>query len=106
MKEFHDALVVGHRGVLVTTKKLSKKYYWSNLKGDVEKNVSICAKCEMNKASTEKKMGLLSPIPIPKAPYRCLLMDFMISLPVVQGYNTIFVVVDRFNKQARFISTK
>jgi hypothetical protein len=32
-------------------------------------------------------------------------MDFITSLPRVQGCDAIFVVVDRFTKQARFAPT-
>ena len=106
MREFHDTPSAGHCGVFITIKKLSKEYYWLNLKGDVEKYVASCTKCQMNKASTQKIMGLLSPLSISKQPYRCLSMDFMTSLPQVQGYDSIFVIVNRFSKLARFIPTK
>ena len=106
MREFHDTPSAGHCGVLITIKELSKEYYWPNLKKDVEKYVASCTKCQMNKANTQKTMGLLNPLPIPKQPYRCLSMDFKTSLPQVQGYDFIFVIVDRFSKQARFIPTK
>jgi hypothetical protein len=33
-------------------------------------------------------------------------MDFMVSLPPSRGFDTIMVVMDRFNKMAHFIPTK
>jgi len=93
---------------LPTTKELSKKYYWPNLKGDVEKYVASCIKCQMNKATIQKTMGLLRPLPIRQSqgnPPK-VSMDFMISLPLVQEFDTIFVVIDRFSKEARFMPIK
>jgi hypothetical protein len=105
MREYHDSPLAGHRNDKVTTSELSKKYYWPNMKDDVHNYVASCSKCQMNKHSTMKQAGLLKPLPIPQGPFRGVTMDFITSLPKVQGCDAIFVVVDRFTKQARFAPT-
>eukprot|EP00253_Pinus_taeda_P033449 PITA_33449 len=48
--------------------------------------------------------GLLQPLPIPEGKRECISMDFITGLPVVQGKDCIFVVVDRLTKYAHFFA--
>jgi hypothetical protein len=47
--------------------------------------------------------GLLHPLPIPTKPWQSILMDFIIDLPLSQGFDTILTVVDRSTKMAHFL---
>jgi transposase InsO family protein len=47
--------------------------------------------------------GLLHPLPIPTKPWQSISMDFIIDLPLSQGFDTILTVVDRFTKMAHFL---
>jgi len=42
---------------------------------------------------------------IPKRPWMHILADFITKLPIVQGYDSILVVVDRLTKMVYFIPT-
>jgi len=45
------------------------------------------------------------PNSIPEKPWRHISADFIVKLPLAQGYNTILVVCDHLTKMAHFILT-
>ena len=47
---------------------------------------------------------MYTPIIVPEKPRTNIGMDFVLGLPkIVKGYDSIFIVVDRFSKMAHFI---
>jgi len=47
LKEFHDALWAGHRGVWATYTKIKERYWWKGLYKDVEEFVASCITCQL-----------------------------------------------------------
>jgi hypothetical protein len=47
---------------------------------------------------------LLSPLELPYAPWRSIAMDFITNLLESEGYDQLWVIVDRFTKIAYAIS--
>ena len=47
LKEFHDALWVGHREVWATYTKTKERYWWKGLYKDVEGFVASCLTCQL-----------------------------------------------------------
>lgn len=43
------------------------------------------------------------PLPIPQRPWSHIAVDFVMDLPVSNGYTAILIVVDRFSKGVRFL---
>lgn len=62
-----------------------------------------CPDCQQLKPRNTLKPGLLQSLPIPERIWTDLTMDFIVSLPAVRGYDSIYVVVDRLSKYAHFI---
>jgi len=67
--------------------------------------VEECNACQCNKNQTQPPAGKLMLNSIPKKAWTHISVDFIIKLPLAQGYDSILVVVDRFTKIAHFIST-
>jgi len=67
--------------------------------------VEGCDSCQRNKNHTEQPADKLMPNSIPEKPWTHILADFIIKLPIAQGYDSILVVVDRLTKIVYFIPT-
>jgi hypothetical protein len=49
LKEIHDSPIGGHTGIIRTYRKLKQFINRPGLKGDVEKYIRVCEKCQKNK---------------------------------------------------------
>jgi hypothetical protein len=103
LQEAHDSGLMGHFGVKKTEDVLATHFFWPWMRRDVERYVSRCTTC--NKAKSRlNPHGLYMPLPIPRAPWEDISMDFVLGLPrTKRGRDSVFVVVDRFSKIAHFI---
>jgi hypothetical protein len=106
LHEFHDTAVGGHSGSLRTYKKISKLVYWEGMRKQIHDYVQACEVCQRNKYQTLSPGGLLQPLPIPTQIWSDISMDFIGGLLVVQGIDTIMVIVDRLTKYAHFLPVK
>lgn len=103
---YHDSVVGGHSGFLRTYKCLTGELFWKNMKKDVQDYVAKCQVCQTHKANSVTLAGLLQPLPIPGRVWDDISMDFVEGLPKSKGYDSIFVVVDKFSKYGHFIPLK
>ena len=72
---------------------------------EVKQYVEGCDTCQCNKNHTEQPARKLMPNSIPNKAWTHISADFIMKLPLVQGYDSILVVVDRFTKMAYFVPT-
>ena len=80
---------------------------WEGLKRDIEEFIAKCLNCQQVKAEHLKSGGLLQEIQIPTLKWVDINMEFVVVLTRTQkSYDSIWVVVDRLTKSARFIPIK
>eukprot|EP00253_Pinus_taeda_P014753 PITA_14753 len=77
---------------------------WKGLKEDVLQLVQECESCQRNKGELTHPAGLLQPLPILEGKCESILMDFITKLPIVQGKDCIYLVVDRLTKFSHFFA--
>ena len=100
----HDSPLVGHQGFTKTYRAIRERFSWKSLKEDVLQHIRECDVFQMNKGEMSHPAGLLQPLPIPEGKWECVSMDFITGLPMVQGKDCIFVVVDRLTKYSHFFA--
>jgi hypothetical protein len=86
---------------------VKNRYWWYGMKRAIAKYVALCENCQRVKAERQRPAGLLQLLMIPQWKWEEISMDFIVGLPTTQsGYDSIWVIVDRFLKVADFIPVK
>ena len=106
LQEFHSTPMGGHSGVYRTYRRVAASLYWRGMMAQITKFVAECEVCQRCKYQATSPAGLLQPLPIPKAVWEDISLDFISGLPKVGGVDTILVVVDRLTKYAHFLLIK
>jgi hypothetical protein len=103
LKEKHNGGLAGHFSHDKTFTKLSESYFWPGMWSEVKRFVNRCRICQHSKGR-KKNAGFYQPLPILERPWDEINMDFVLGLPrTYRGFDSFFVVVDRFSKMAHFI---
>ncbi|GKE45398.1 putative reverse transcriptase domain-containing protein [Tanacetum coccineum] len=93
-----------HPGSNKMYQDIKKLYWWPNMKADIATYVSKCLSCAKVKAEHQRPSGLLMQPEIPQWKWDNITMDFITKLPKSsQGYDTIWVIVDRLTKSIIFL---
>ncbi|GKF94356.1 putative reverse transcriptase domain-containing protein, partial [Tanacetum coccineum] len=104
MHESHKSKYSIHPGSDKMYQDMKKLYWWPNMKANIATYVSKCLTCAKVKAEHQRQLGLLVQPEIPQWKWDNITMDFVTKLPKSsQGYDTIWVIVDRLTKFAIFI---
>ncbi|GJX90089.1 putative reverse transcriptase domain-containing protein [Tanacetum coccineum] len=83
---------------------MKKLYWWPNMKADIATYVSKCLTCARVKAEHQRPSGWLVQLAIHEWKWDNITMDFITKLPKSsQGFDTIWVIVDRLTKSAHFL---
>jgi hypothetical protein len=77
------------------------------MKKDVAAHVALCDVCQRVKVEHQRPAGLLQPLQVLEWKWEEIGMDFIVGLPCNRdGYDSIWVIVDRLTKVAHFIPVK
>jgi hypothetical protein len=102
----HSSPTTGHPEIQNTIELLHRSgYNWPNLKNDVQTFVKACPDCQRSKPNTQRSKPPLHPFDFPPQPGHTFMFDFIGPLPESNGYDFIFVIIEKFLKKAHFIPT-
>nr|GEW07517.1 hypothetical protein [Tanacetum cinerariifolium] len=83
---------------------MKKLYWWSNMNANIATYVSKCLTCVRVKAEHQRPSGLLVQQVILEWKWDNIIMNFITKIPKSsQGFNTIWVIIDRLTKSAHFL---
>jgi hypothetical protein len=105
LKSCHDSFTAGHLGQAKTLELVTRDYHWPGMRQFINEYIKSCDTCSRNKTPRQTPHGPLHPLPIPPAPWSSVSMDFIVELPLSNGFDAIYVCVDRFTKMAHFCPT-
>ncbi|WVZ72599.1 hypothetical protein U9M48_021032 [Paspalum notatum var. saurae] len=101
LEEAHKSVLAMHPGSNKMYQDLKQRFWWTRMKREIAKNVSECHRDHL------KPAGMLHPLNIPAWKWEDIHMDFVVGLPRTQkGYDSIWVIIDRFTKSAHFLPVK
>lgn len=103
---YHDSVLGGHSCFLRTCKRLTGELYWEGMKSDIKKYCEECVVFQKNRSLALTPTGLLLPLEIPNGVWSDVSMDIIEGLPKSNGFEVIFVVVDRFSTYGHFLTLK
>ena len=87
-------------------KLVRMNFFWPQMDSWIWGYVGSCKDCQKDKAICHTQYGLLQPLEVPYAPWDSISMDFITDLPLSNGHDSIWVIVDRFTKMAHFVPLK
>lgn len=102
----HDTKVAGHMGMDKTLELITRHFWWPGIEGGVREYVRSCLECQKNKAPRHAPFGPLRPMELHYQPWKTVAMDFITDLPLSNGCDSIWVMVDPFTKMAHFVPLK
>ena len=101
--QMHNSLLAGHLGRKKTKQKTLQRYYWYNLKEDVNLHIHKCDVCGADKKPNKVPRAALGSLPA-GAPGDCLATDYLGPFPVTAQCNRyILLLTDHFSKFVEII---
>jgi len=106
LRSEHETKIAGHMGQDKTIELIRSNFWWPKMNKKIIDFVWSCPECKKNKAARHQPYGLSSPLKLPYAPWQSITMDFITELPLSEGCDQLWVVIDRFTKMAHFLPLK
>ena len=103
IREVHDQIASGHPSWQKTISLLVRNYYWPKMKDIIYCYIRNCHTCRYAKALRDRYNGILKPLPILTHFWTDFTLDFVMGLPLSNGYNAILMVIDQWTKKRHYI---
>jgi hypothetical protein len=106
IQSHHNSPVHGHPGISKMIQLTERLHWWPRMQQDITEYVKGCAECQQHKVNNRPTKVPLHPI-YPKLealPFETVALDFIIKLPISQGFDSILTITDQgCTKAAIFI---
>ena len=97
-RQLHELRTAGHLGIRKTYQKLKSRFYWPNMKIDIQRWCKYCKSCAQNKTLFGKRQANLRQM-LSGNPMDRIAIDFLGPLPRTEkGNEYILVASDYFTK--------
>lgn len=103
LEQTHNTPSAGHRGSMKTFDLLSRTFHWPNSRTDVLRFCTLCRSCQAIKVNHCPPQGQMMALQVPNKPWSRIGVNFIVKLPLAQGFDSVTVFVDHFSKKAHFI---
>ena len=100
IKTNHNNLAVGHPGQRRMLATVGQEFTWPGISNTVYQYVEGCAICQSTKNDMYPMMVPLQPTEILDRPFGTITIDFITDLSESNGYDSLYVVTNRFTKTA------
>jgi len=104
IQEHHETALAGYPGRAKTFDFLDRQYYWNEMRKQVDQYVQNSHSCQRLRTTRHATFGVLLPLSVPEKPWEDISMDFVVGLHECEGFDAVWVVVDRRSKMRHFIS--
>ncbi len=93
---YHDLPTAGHPGQSKMLGALRRDYWWPKMCTFVQGYIRGCACCQESKSIIHPNRPPIQPIypESPSKPFSTIAIDFIVKLPVSQGYNSVLTIMD------------
>jgi hypothetical protein len=103
IQEHHDSVLARDPGGATTLDLVDRQYYRKDMRKQVDQYARNCLSCQQSRTSRHATCGVLQPLPVPEKPLEAFWMDFVVELPECEGFEEVWVVVDRLSKMRHCI---
>ena len=104
-REIHDTPLHRHPGYHKMLQYTLRHFVGPQIRSDILDFVTSCPQCQIAKPRNIKPYGHIMPLQPPEDIWQDISLDLIVSLPLSNTYDAIFVIVDRFSKMSHFIPT-
>jgi hypothetical protein len=102
----HHSKVAGHMGQDKTVELIRQNVFWPEMDTDIREYIRIYLTCQYYKHLRHAQYGFYYLLELLYALWDSITMDFIIELPLSNGYLQIWVIIDCITKMGYFIPLK
>lgn len=92
LKENHDIPIAGHLGINRMLRRIQEKYYWRNMRSDIETYVRKCELCQTNKALRQINRAPIQITTTSTQPFQRVALNIVGPLPEAGNAKLKFIL--------------